>query len=193
MSLRINELLGQIKVLEEELLNEIQKQEDEFKYTIKNNRVCFERAITLKQREFKEQIFKYLFNASFLNFLTTPIIWAILFPAIILDLFVSIYQVICFRIYKIPMVKRGEYIKFDRHYLSYLNIIEKVNCFYCSYFNGLIAYIGEISARTEQFWCPIKHAKKIKSIHSRYQHFFEYGDINFKKEFRKKRREFEDI
>jgi hypothetical protein len=34
----------------------------------------------------------------------------------------------------------------------------------------------EIGGRTEQFWCPIKHAKRIHSIHNRYQKFIEYGD-----------------
>ena len=57
-----------------------------------------------------------------------------------------------------------------------LNVIEKLNCLYCSYFNGLMGYISEIAARTEQYWCPIRHASRLKSIHSRYQNFVEYGD-----------------
>ena len=38
----------------------------------------------------------------------------------------------------------------DRYALSYLNVIEKLNCVYCEYVNGLIAYVQEIAARTEQ-------------------------------------------
>jgi hypothetical protein len=82
----------------------------------------------------------------------------------------------------------------DRYALNYLNAMEKLNCVYCGYVNGLIAYVQEIAARTEQYWCPIKHARKIGSIHSRYNKFFEYGDGN---EYRKKietiRRDFEDL
>ena len=48
--------------------------------------------------------------------------------------------------------------------------------FYCSYGNGLAAYFREIAARTEQYWCPIKHARRIKAAHGRYPLFFEYGD-----------------
>ncbi|MHB8809084.1 MAG: hypothetical protein ACYC9M_03595 [Desulfobulbaceae bacterium] len=65
---------------------------------------------------------------------------------------------------------------------------------YCSYFNGLIAYVQEIAARTEQYWCPIKHARKTGIRHSRYQHFLEYGDAKaFKECIEKIRRDFEDL
>jgi len=49
-------------------------------------------------------------------------------------------------------------------------------CVYCGYANGLIAYVREIAARTEQYWCPIKHARPIPAPHARYRVFFEYGD-----------------
>ena len=35
---------------------------------------------------------------------------------------------------------------------------------------------AKISARTEQYWCPIKHARRIKAAHERYPKFFDYGD-----------------
>ena len=58
------------------------------------------------------------------------------------------------------------------------NIIEKANCTYCSYASGLIAYVREIAARTEQYWCPIKHADMIPEPHQRYHGFVEYGDAS---------------
>jgi hypothetical protein len=64
----------------------------------------------------------------------------------------------------------------DRHRLAYLNGIEKLNCAYCTYANGLIAYVREVAGRTEQYWCPIRHARRIPAPHRRYAHFFEYGD-----------------
>ena len=42
----------------------------------------------------------------------------------------------------------------------------------------MIAYISEIVARTEQYFCPIKHARKILGTHSRYAHFLEYGEAD---------------
>ena len=72
--------------------------------------------------------------------------------------------------------RRRDYFVLDRYRLGYLNAIEKVNCTYCSYANGLIAYIREIAARTEQYWCPIKHGRRVRSPHSRYALFADFGD-----------------
>ncbi len=99
-----------------------------------------------------------------------------LLPFMLVDLTVSIYQLICFSLYKIQKVDRKKYIVIDRQHLSYLNSIEKINCMYCGYVNGLIAYSHEIVARTEQYWCPIKHAKKVLSAHRRYAQFADFGD-----------------
>jgi hypothetical protein len=48
---------------------------------------------------------------------------------------------------------------------------------YCGYGNGVIAYAREITARTEQFWCPIKHAQRARGAHHRTEAFFDYGDV----------------
>ena len=37
----------------------------------------------------------------------------------------------------------------------------------CEYANGLIAYLREITAHTEEYFCPIKHAHKILGTHAR--------------------------
>ncbi|MCH9740876.1 MAG: hypothetical protein K0U38_08570 [Epsilonproteobacteria bacterium] len=65
-------------------------------------------------------------------------------------------------------MKRSDYVVLDRYNLFYLDKVEKINCLYCEYFNGVIGYVREIAARTEQFWCPIKH--------SRYNRFFDFRD-----------------
>ena len=49
---------------------------------------------------------------------------------------------------------------------------------YCSYAVGLLAYAREITARTEEYFCPIKHARKILSAHSRYERFLDYGEAD---------------
>ena len=108
--------------------------------------------------------------------LTAPVIYSLIVPLVLLDAFVSIYQAICFPVYHIPKVRRRDYLVFDRHHLAYLNALEKFNCAYCSYANGLIAYVREIAARTEQYWCPIKHARRMVGAHSAYTMFEDYGD-----------------
>lgn len=106
----------------------------------------------------------------------------------------TLYQAICFPVYGIPKVKRKDYIVIDRHYLSYLNLVEKLNCVFCGYFGGVIAFTAEVAARTEQYWCPIKHAVQLKARHSRYDRFSEYGDSDgFRDGFEKSRSDFSDL
>lgn len=108
--------------------------------------------------------------------LTSPLIYFGVIFFWMLDLFVTVYQAVCFPANGIPKVRRGDYLIYDRARLPYLNVIEKVGCFYCSYANGLLAYVTEITARTEQHFCPIKHHVPVTHPHSRYSHFFPYGD-----------------
>ncbi len=77
--------------------------------------------------------------------------------------------------YRVPKVRRCHYVIIDRQNLSYLNAIEKLNCIYCGYCSGVFAYAREIAARTEQYWCPIKHARKIIDPHRRYVQFADFG------------------
>ena len=169
---KIDELVAKIKALELELEAQLHQEYEQFTCEITKKR----EELLASYRKDRQGLLHYLATTPMLHLLSAPIIWAVLIPAFILDGFVSFYQWVCFPIYKITKVKRSDYIIFDRHRLAYLNIVEKFNCLYCSYFNGLMGYISEIAARTEQYWCPIRHASRVKSIHSRYQRFFEYGD-----------------
>ncbi len=194
MSSKIDDLLAKIKGLEKELVGEIQKQPQDFAYEIRKKRIFFDQQVIQQHKHYLQQLLDYIKNASVKHIISAPVIWAVLFPALFLDGIVTLYQAICFPIYGIPKVNRSTYIVFDRQYLSYLNIIEKINCAYCSYFNGMIAYVQEIAARTEQFWCPIKHARRISTLHSRYQHFLDYGDAESFRQYKEAvRKNFDDL
>ncbi|MGD0274727.1 MAG: hypothetical protein ABSB79_01520 [Syntrophales bacterium] len=193
MNSRMDELIDRIKSLEEELENEYAKKREQFHFTIEEKRIRFAEEVIRFQKQFKTGVLRYVIEGHPLNLLTAPVIYSGFIPFILLDLFVTVYQATCFPIYKIPKVKRRDYLIFDREDLPYLNFIEKFNCFYCSYANGLSAYVREIAARTEQYWCPIKHARRIKATHSRYNKFFEYGDAeSFGKGLEKLRKKFEN-
>lgn len=110
--------------------------------------------------------------------LSAPVIYSLIILLVLLDICVTIYQAVCFPIYGIPRVRRSDYLIFDRFYLPYLNLLEKINCAYCSYANGLIAYTREIAGRTERYWCPIKHARRAMGAHSRCAEFQDYGDAD---------------
>ncbi|MFA7348904.1 MAG: hypothetical protein WCZ86_14200 [Desulfurivibrionaceae bacterium] len=194
MDNRIEALLEAMKKLEQELLEEFEKKEAEFYYRVVGRKVRFEAEIKKQHRALMQRLSRYLAEAPLLNILTVPFIWFILVPALFLDLSVTVFQAVCFRAYSIPRVKRRRYIVIDHQALAYLNFIEKLNCMYCSYVNGLIAYIREIAGRTEQYWCPIKHARLQASMHSRYGKFLEYGDAEgYRSRLEKIRRDFSDL
>jgi hypothetical protein len=194
MNNRIEALLEAMKKLEQELLEEFEKKEAEFYYRVVGRKVRFEKEIKKRHRDLMQRLAPYLSEAALLNILTAPFIWFILIPALFLDLSVTIFQAVCFRAYGIPRVKRRRYIIIDHQSLAYLNLIEKLNCMYCSYVNGLIAYIREIAGRTQQYWCPIKHARLQASMHSRYGKFLEYGDAEaYRSRLEQVRRDFSDL
>lgn len=173
---QIDELIRRIRELEEELEQEFLKRREEFQFVIEEKRVRFAEEVARQQRRFRTGVFRYVFEARPLILLVAPLIYAGLIPFVLLDLFLSIYQSVCFPVYGIPRVSRVDYFVYDREDLPYLNLVEKLNCLYCSYGNGLAGYFREIAARTEQYWCPIKHARRIKAAHGRYPRFFDYGD-----------------
>ena len=192
------EILTKIQNLQRQLENEIDeitaKKQAEFQYSLKKGKVIFNRKIRKFQRQYHVSSFAYLFRSKLSFILTAPIIYSVIFPLIFLDLAVFIYLHICFRVYGIPIVPRKDYIIIDRQHLSYLNTIEKINCMYCGYGNGLIAYIREVFARTEQYWCPIKHAKRSLNSHSYTDKFVDYGDAeSYRKQLNKLREELKSL
>ena len=172
---KILELLNQMKVIEKELNEIIHQQEIQFNYQLKGKKVEFENSIKEAHKKLKIGLIHW-FSKRPINLMTGPIIYSMIVPMLILDVCISFYQLTCFPIYKIKLVKRRDYMSFDRHHLHYLNWIEKFHCSYCAYGAGLLAYITEIVARTEQYFCPIKHARKVMGTHSRYIKFLDYGD-----------------
>lgn len=176
MNPKISELLDRIRAIEHQIEEETKLRRAELQADFDDKRVRFEREILAQHRRLKTGLLKYMITANWLSVLTAPVIYSVLLPMLVLDVFVTVYQRICFPIYGIARVKRSDYFVYDRTHLAYLNVIEKVNCGYCSYGNGLMGYAREIVARTEMYWCPIKHARKVLQAHPYYAGFVDYGD-----------------
>ena len=194
MNDRLEMLLEKFWTLERELAMELQKKQEEFFYQIHKKKVRFQREIRREHRHLMKAIRSYLGDARPLAIVTAPVMWSCLLPVLLMDLMITISQAVCFPVYGIPKVCRGDYIVLDRHHLSYLNFIERMNCVFCGYFNGVVAYAREVAARTEQHWCPIKHARRVGDIHSRYKYFFDYGDgKQYRQAIETVRRDFEDL
>jgi len=176
VSTPIEELLDRMLVLREELEAEFQKKRDEIGVVIHDRRARFTAEIRQRHVLHKVGVLRYLRHSRLAVVLTAPLIYSGFLVFALLDLFVTVYQAACFPAYGIPRAKRSDYLVFDRADLAYLNAIERFNCFYCSYANGVLAYAREIAARTEQYWCPIKHARRLLGAHDRYPRFLEFGD-----------------
>ena len=176
MTAIVGTIIERIRALELELETEFAKQRAGLKFGFERGKVRFEAEVVRRHKELRTHIAKYILSARPLVALTAPLIYSLIIPFVLVDIWVSIYQAICFRIYGIPQVKRGRYMIFDRTGLAYLNALEKLNCAYCSYLNGIIAYVREVASRTEQYWCPIKHTRRLLGAHTRYAGFETFGD-----------------
>lgn len=190
MNDRINDLLLRIHQLQEELEDELEARRQRFQYTLERHRVRFERQVVEVHKQFRTSVPRFVIDARLRDLLLAPVIYSMILPLLLLDLTLILYQQVYFRAYGIRRARRGDYIVIDRHQLAYLNGIEKFNCVYCGYANGLFALAREVGARTERFWCPIKHARRVAEPHNHYAEFFEYGDAEgyrrYRAELRKK-------
>jgi hypothetical protein len=176
MASRLDDLRVQIAQLEHELDEDLRAARGRWRYRIEAGRVRFEREARLAQKRLKQGVPAFLRDSHPLNIVTAPIIYSLLLPIALIDGWVSVYQIVCFPAYGIARVPRSAYIVIDRHHLAYLNGIEKLNCVFCSYANGVFAYVREVAGRTEQYWCPIRHAKRTRAPHTHYREFVEFGD-----------------
>lgn len=170
------DLLAKLREVEEALEHRLEAKRAEFNYRIEQGRVVFEAEIRERHREFKTNLLSFLRHSEWSRLITAPVIYSLVLPLLVLDLGIAVYQAVCFPIWNIKPAKRSDFIVIDRHHLAYLNMVEKLNCVYCGYANGLAALVSEVASRTEQYWCPIKHAKRIKNAHVRYSKFVDYGD-----------------
>jgi hypothetical protein len=171
-----DDLLERLQQLEEEFEQKIEAQRTAFRYRLQKGRVKFENSVVAEHRQIKISIIRFLRGSTIGGVIISPFIYILIIPLLLLDIGTWIFQHTCFSVWGIERIRRSDFIVLDRRHLAYLNGIEKLNCVYCSYANGLIAYVQEVAACTEQYWCPIKHAIRTKASHRRYRQFLDYGD-----------------
>jgi len=107
----------------------------------------------------------------------SPMLYAMIIPLVILDLFLELYHRIVFPLLGISMVHRKDYILIDRYRMSFLPLMLKIACAYCGYANGLLQYAVRIAGDTERYFCPSKH-QATHGFHAPPHHdtFAEFGD-----------------
>ena len=110
-------------------------------------------------------------------------------PTLILHVTIEIYHQICFPIYGLKKLQHANYVRFDRERLTYLNLIQKIHCWYCAYMNGTFAYFVDIAGETEGYWCGIKHKPDPDFRTEPHQaEFAKYGDkTDFEEKYARQR------
>lgn len=124
MPSHIQNIVERINHLQDELEAALAERAEKFSYSIENRRIRFKSETLRWQRQFRLALPKYILGAPILNIISAPVIYSMIVPFVLLDLWVSLYQAICFPIYGVKKVRRRDYIVFDRHHLAYLNFIE---------------------------------------------------------------------
>jgi hypothetical protein len=174
----MQDLIDEILRLQGELEHEIEARREALGWRLRERLIEFEADVAAEHRRLKTGVTRFLAEAPIASILTAPVIYSLIVPIVLLDVWANLYQQICFRAYGIPRVRRADHIVFDRARLGYLNWIEALNCLYCSYANGVAAFVREIASRTELYWCPIKHALRTADPHRRTLQFLDYGDAD---------------
>lgn len=169
-------LLRRIEAAEKALDRAIADWRQEIRRTVKSKATRVADEVRVEHRRLRRNLLAHIASIGPLLWLTAPVIYGMIVPLVLTDLCATLYQHVCFPVYRMARVRRSDYVVIDRHRLGYLNAIEKLNCAYCGYANGVIAYVREIASRTEQYFCPIKHAVSVPGGHSRYFRFVEFGD-----------------
>jgi len=172
----IEELVRHLVRLEDEIERKLEARRDRFKYRLEEKRAIFDEAVLRAHREIRTGLLVFIHDAPLATVLVSPVVYGLFVPIALLDIGVTVFQYVCFAVWGLERVRRSDHVVLDRHRLAYLNGIEKLNCIYCGYANGVIAFANEVASRTEQFWCPIKHARRLRAPHRRYRGFLDYGD-----------------
>lgn len=174
--------MGEIEKKTQELKKEYTKLMSKYSFSFESWKIKFTKEKKEEDKRKKESFWQSFLWITFREILSIPFIYSMIIPVLFLDIFMFIYQQTAIRLYWIPLVKRRDYITYDRKELAYLNWIQKFNCLYCAYVNWFLSYAVEIAWRTEKYWCPIKHAKKMSWWHQWQRYFADYWDVEWLKE-----------
>lgn len=102
MNENIRRILSDIAQLEEELAGTIHAQQEQLHYRIEGSKIRFEENLKRVHRELKTGVIAWLRASDIRNVLSAPFVYAMVIPLALLDLFLVVYQAICFSLYRIP-------------------------------------------------------------------------------------------
>jgi hypothetical protein len=102
---KLHILLAKMAELENEINQTLRAQENEIRFHFRGKKVIFDRSIKEAHRKLKINFFRWLATRP-QNLITGPIIYMMIFPILLIDIFVSFYQWTCFPVYGISKISR---------------------------------------------------------------------------------------
>ena len=110
-------LQAKLHALQEEWAQELHRLREERGYHLEGKKIRVEAATRKLHRVYRQRVLRYLWDARVSAVVTGPLIWGALFPALLLDFYVTLYQFVCFPAYGIPKVRRSDFMPMDRRHL----------------------------------------------------------------------------
>jgi hypothetical protein len=176
MNKRIHELQARIRQLEQELEQEVRFQRKSVNGGLTPCRLLLARTGYDQRQRQRTGLIPYLRQVQWRHIVLLSLVYMPVIPLFLLDLVVSLYQLACAPLCRIPRVRRYDFFLYDRNDQAYLNVLEMLNCQYYAYATGLLAYVREVVVRTEQYWYTINHPASIALMHARSGQGIDYGD-----------------
>ena len=108
MNDKLTVLLDRIKLLEMEMLVEVEKKQQQFSYVIHDRKVHFKDGVKARHKLLATKLMRFLYESKPLSILSTPMILFCALPVLFLDFVAVVFQLICFPVYGIPKVPRKD-------------------------------------------------------------------------------------
>lgn len=114
MGSSIQEILKKIETLNNDLREEYDRMLEKYGFSFQEKKIIFLEEFKKRNKKFKLPLWRPLTTTNLRQIIAIPFISGMIIPAIFLDICITIYQGIAFSLYRIPKVKRSEYIIYDR-------------------------------------------------------------------------------
>jgi len=92
MSKSITELADSIAKLEKQLSEELDRQQDRFRYSFEGRRVRFEQEVEEAHARLKQAVIPWLFSSRLRHVISAPFIYAMIVPIAFFDLTITLYS-----------------------------------------------------------------------------------------------------
>jgi hypothetical protein len=102
----VERIVRRLHEAEEDLQREVHEQQRRWRFEVHRGRVRFDRGIRDAHRRMKQGIPAYIREGSLLSLVTAPVVYSLIVPLLVLDVWTTVYQCVCFPIYGVPRVHR---------------------------------------------------------------------------------------